>query len=116
MRGFSCKKGERFARQEHADPRRTVTTTVGVLDGGRWPACPVRTADAVPKDLVASLCEELRRVTVVAPVRMGDVVLADALGTGIDVVATRDMPGVAGDGGPRDGATPVADGSGVGQA
>jgi len=115
VRGFSCKKGERFARQEHVDPRRTVTTTVGVLDGA-LARLPVRTADAVPKDLVTSLCEELRRVTVVAPIRMGDVVLADALSTGIDVVATRDMPGAAGDGGPRGGATPVANGRGVGQA
>jgi CxxC motif-containing protein len=91
VRGFSCKKGERFARQEHVDPRRTVTTTVGVLDGA-LARLPVRTVEPVPKDLVTSLCEELRGVTVEAPVRMGDVVLTDALGTGIDVVATRDLP------------------------
>ncbi|MDJ0770567.1 MAG: DUF1667 domain-containing protein [Ilumatobacter sp.] len=91
IRGFSCKKGERFARQEHTDPRRMVTTTIGV-DGGRFPRLPVSTADAIPKDLVVALCERLRATRVEAPVSMGDVVLGDALGTGVDVVATRHMP------------------------
>jgi CxxC motif-containing protein len=92
VRGFSCKKGERFAVQEHTDPRRTVTTTVAVT-GGRFPRLPVRTAEPIPKDLVRRLCAELRTVTVAGPAAMGEVVLPDALGTGVDVVATRDMPG-----------------------
>ena len=91
VRGFGCKKGERFAVQEHTDPRRTVTTTVAVA-GGLLARLPVRTAEPAPKDLVRRLCEALRPVRVEAPVRMGDVVLSDALGTGIDVVATRDLP------------------------
>jgi CxxC motif-containing protein len=90
VRGFSCKRGERFAIQEHTRPERWVTTTVAVPDG-RFPRLPVRTAEPVPKDLVGSLCAELRTVSVVAPVAIGDVVLADALGAGVDVVATRDM-------------------------
>ncbi len=91
VRGFSCKKGERFAKQEHFDPRRMVATTVGVLDG-RFPRLPVRTVTPIPKALVAALCEELRDVSVDAPVSIGDVVLRDALGTGVDIVASRDMP------------------------
>jgi CxxC motif-containing protein len=91
VRGFSCKRGKEFAVQEHTDPRRFVTTTVRV-DGGVWPRLPVKTADAVPKATVADLCRELHRVRLQAPVRLGDVVLADALGTGVDVVATRDIP------------------------
>ena len=48
VRGNSCRKGDDFARQEHVDPRRTVTTTVAI-DGARWPRLPVRTNGAVPK-------------------------------------------------------------------
>lgn len=91
VRGFSCKRGERFALQEHTHPQRWVTTTVAVQDG-RFDRLPVRTAEPVPKDLVSGLCAELRATRVTAPVAMGDLVLGDALGTGIDVVATRDMP------------------------
>ena len=90
VRGFSCKRGERFALQEHTNPQRWVTTTVGV-HGGRFARLPVRTAEPVPKALVGDLCAELRRITVVAPVTMGDIVLAGALDTGVDVIATRDM-------------------------
>ena len=91
IRGFSCRKGRDFAVAEHTDPRRMVTSTVGV-DGGRWARLPVRTVDPVPKGLVMDLCRVLREVTVTAPIHLGDVVLADALGTGVDVVASRDLP------------------------
>ncbi|MCB9373818.1 MAG: DUF1667 domain-containing protein [Microthrixaceae bacterium] len=90
VRGFSCRRGERFARQEHTDPRRTVTTTVAVT-GARIPRLPVRTAAPLPKGLVRALCDRLASVRVAAPVRRGEVVLADALGSGIDVVASRDL-------------------------
>lgn len=90
VRGNSCKKGEAFAAQEHVDPRRLVTTTVAV-SGARWPRLPVRTTGPVPKAMVGDVCRALRSVHVVAPVALGDVVAADVLGTGVDVVATRSM-------------------------
>lgn len=93
VRGFSCRKGRDFATAEHTDPTRMVTTTVAI-EGGRWPRLPVRTTDPVPKDVVEALCTSLRTVIVRAPVRLGDVVVHDVLGTGVDVVASRDMPRV----------------------
>jgi len=90
VRGNSCKRGLDFARQEHTDPRRMVATTVRV-EGGAWARLPVRTRDAVPKAQVLSLCRALHALTVTAPVTRGAVVLEDALGTGIDVIASRDM-------------------------
>lgn len=95
VRGFSCRKGRTFAVQEHTDPRRLVTTTVAVA-GARWPRLPVRTVDAVPKGLVLDVCRVLSAVHLHAPVALGDVVVADVCGTGIDVVATRDLPLVGG--------------------
>ena len=91
VRGFNCKKGERFAIEEHTDPRRMVTTTVAV-EGGLFPRLPVRTAQPVPKPLVRRVCDELRAVRMVSPVSMGDVVRHDVAGSGIDVIATRDLP------------------------
>jgi CxxC motif-containing protein len=91
VRGHSCKRGVSFATQEHTDPRRDVTTTVRIA-GGRWARLPVKTSSAVPKHLVIDLCRALHGLVLEAPVALGDVVLADALGTGVDVVATRDMP------------------------
>ncbi len=100
VRGYSCRKGKEFAVQEHTDPRRLVTTTVAV-EGARWPRLPVKTTAPVPKDLVRQVCAVLRSVRVEAPVRAGDVIVADVLGTGSDVVATREMPALG------DGASPL---------
>lgn len=91
VRGFSCKKGERFAKREHTDPRRMVTATVAV-SGGLWPRLPVRTTAAVPKDRVWDVVKLLRPISVRSPVSMGDVIVTDIAGTGVDIVASRDMP------------------------
>ena len=53
---------------------------------------PVYTREAFPKPLIPQLARKLREVEVPAPVRLEQVVLADALGTGIDIIASRDMP------------------------
>lgn len=90
VRGFSCRKGRDFATAEHTAPTRMVTTTVAVR-GGIWPRLPVRTADPVPKHLVMTVCEALHDVEVRAPVRLGDVIVTDVAGTGVDVVASRDL-------------------------
>lgn len=93
IRGSSCRKGDRYAQQEHTDPRRSVATTVAIT-GGMWPRLPVKTNGEIPKDLVVAACEALRKVRMQAPVKMGDVVVEDVLGTGCAVVATRSMDAV----------------------
>ena len=90
IRGFGCKRGKEYAAQEHRDPRRLVTTTVAI-DGALTARLPVKSSEAVPKDQVLAICEALRSTRVVAPVQMGEVIVADILTTGANIVATRDM-------------------------
>ena len=71
-------------------PARILTSTVRV-EGGLYPRCPVKTAQAVPKEKMTEVMAALDRVTLHAPVRTGQVVLADVCGTGVDVVATRNL-------------------------
>ncbi|MBC7264572.1 MAG: DUF1667 domain-containing protein [Chloroflexi bacterium] len=89
--GQACKRGLEYVRTELTDPRRMVATTVRVR-GGRWPLVPVRTAAPVPKAGIPTILNLLREIEVQAPVTLGQVILADAAGTGIDVIASRDMP------------------------
>jgi len=91
IRGFSCRKGKTFAEREHTDPRRMITTTVGVT-GGLWARLPVHATEEMPKNLLWDVIDALRRVTVTAPVTVGDVIVPRILGTEVDVVASRDMP------------------------
>ena len=85
-----CKRGKDYAHQELTDPRRMVATTVKI-QGARHPLLPVYTAAPFPKPRIPELVSALRKVVVSAPIQSGSVVLSDVLGTGIDVLASRDM-------------------------
>ena len=69
---------------------RVLTTTVAV-SGGDEALLPVRTAEAIPLELHAQAMDLIRGVVVEAPIRMGDVVLEDLLGTNIDLVASMNI-------------------------
>ncbi len=89
--GNTCKRGEDYVRRELTDPRRMAATTVRVK-GGIHPLVPVYTAQAFPKPRLFELLDALRQVELEAPVTLGQVVLANALDTGIDILASREMP------------------------
>ncbi len=86
-----CKRGHEYARRELVDPRRMISSTIRIT-GGEHPLLPVYTSDAFPKPRIPELMAALRKVGVKAPVRMNEIVLPDALGTGINILASRDMP------------------------
>jgi CxxC motif-containing protein len=89
--GAGCQRGKDYAICELQDPRRMVASTVRVVDG-LHPLVPVYTKEGFPKPLIPQLARELRRIEVTAPVKINQVILSDALGTGIDIIASRDMP------------------------
>ena len=89
--GEECKRGREYAQAELTDPRRMVTSTAKVK-GGVHPLVPVYTAAPIPKPLIFDLLATLRKVELQAPVKDGQVVLENALDTGIDVLASRNMP------------------------
>ena len=68
----------------------SVTGTVRVL-GGPLPVVPVRTQGEVPKEKVLEVARALHHAAVPAPVQAGQVVLADVCGTGVAVVATKNI-------------------------
>lgn len=91
VEGNQCRKGIDYAQGEIKDPRRMVTTTVKVI-GGLHPLVPVYTSAPIPKPLIFELVKNLRQIELKAPVKVGQVVLKDFMGTGVDVLAARDMP------------------------
>jgi CxxC motif-containing protein len=49
----------------------------------------VKTATDIPKDKIFDVMAALKYVTVKAPVRIGDVIVANVADTGADIVATK---------------------------
>lgn len=88
--GNNCPRGDKFAHQELTCPMRVLTTTVAV-SGDDEALLPVRTAEAIPLALHAQTMTLIRDLVVSAPIRMGDVVLEDLLGTNIDLVASMNI-------------------------
>ena len=88
--GAQCKVGEKYAAEEFADPRRVVTTTVPVRHG-LLPLLPVRTTTSIPRRLILDVTRRLAEVVLEAPVSNGQVIVPDIMGTGVDVIASRDL-------------------------
>ena len=86
--GNTCPRGDAYARKEVTNPTRIVTSTVKV-EGGSVGMVSVKTKEDIPKDKIFDCVRALKDITVKAPVRIGDVILADVAGTGVDVVATK---------------------------
>ena len=72
------------------NPTRIVTSTVRVV-GGTLPAVSCKTRSDVPKGKIFDVVRALKAVEAAAPVAIGQVLLEDAAGTGVPVVATKNV-------------------------
>ena len=88
--GNNCPRGDAYARKELTNPTRIVTSIVNVTEG-ELPVVSVKTRSDITKDKIDDIIEALKSVTVEAPVTIGEVILADAAGTGVDVIATKNV-------------------------
>ena len=91
--GNTCPRGDAYARKEVTDPTRIVTTTVRVADG-KVPMINVKTEYDIPKDKIFDCIVALRGVTIKAPVHIGDIVLENVAGTGVNIVAAGNVDAV----------------------
>lgn len=86
--GNTCPRGESYAIKEITNPTRIVTSTVAVK-GADVPRVAVKTREDIPKDKIFPCVRALKDVMAVAPVRIGDVILANVADTGVDIIATQ---------------------------
>ncbi len=88
--GNTCPRGAVYGKKEVTAPTRTVTSTV-VVEGGELARASVKTASDIPKGKIFEVMEEIRAAKVPAPVNIGDVIVDNAAGTGVDVIATKNV-------------------------
>ena len=93
VQGNTCPKGEAYGKKEVTNPTRIVTSTVRVT-GGVLPVVSVKTASDIPKEKIMDCARVLKEVEVQAPVSIGDVVLEDVCGTGVPMIATKNVSAV----------------------
>lgn len=88
--GNTCKRGDDYARKEVTHPTRIVTSTVCV-HGGEIPMVSVKTENDIPKEKIMDIMKCINSLTVDAPVSIGDVLLSDIAGTGVNLIATKEV-------------------------
>lgn len=88
--GNTCPRGDAYARKEVTNPTRIVTSTVRVV-GGVAPMVSCKTESDIPKGKIFDITKELEKVDFPAPVKIGDVLLENVAGTGVSVVATKNV-------------------------
>lgn len=88
--GNSCKIGKDYARKECTNPTRIVTSSVFV-EGGEIGVVSVKTEKDIPKDKIFACIEILKGIVVTAPIKIGDVIVRDIAGTGVNMVASKNV-------------------------
>jgi CxxC motif-containing protein len=111
--GNRCPRGAVYAQEEIRSPKRVVTATCAIVEGpalsaassgngGTLPAgrpagftgprrVPVKTSGPCPREKIGALLKEIYQTRVTLPVRVGDKILPNWDGLGIDVVAVRGL-------------------------
>ncbi len=84
--GNSCKRGITYAEAECLNPTRVLTACVKTSDGRML---SVKTQAAIAKDKIIQAVGVIYATSISSPVEIGDVIIEDILGSGVDVVATK---------------------------
>ena len=88
--GNTCPRGEAYAKKELTNPTRIVTSTVRVA-GGKLAMVSVKTESDIPKGKIFDCVKALKDVEVKAPVKIGDVIVENVAGTGVNIIATKNV-------------------------
>lgn len=89
--GNKCKRGVAYAINECTNPVRTLTTTVKI-DGGKQRMAPVKSGKPLPKGMLFDCMKVINACTVKAPLKVGDIVVKNILGSGTDIISTSNIP------------------------
>lgn len=88
--GNSCPRGAEYGRGEIMSPTRVLTSTVR-LTGASLRRCPVKTDRPVPREKLVEIMSLLNEVELASPVTIGQPILKNVLGTGANVIVTRNL-------------------------
>ena len=88
--GNFCPRGYTYAYSEMTNPLRVLTTTIAI-DSKRCHRLPVISSSPLPKGRIMDAMKELKDVSAKAPVALGDAIVKDILGLGVDIIASKSI-------------------------
>jgi len=88
LKGYKCKRGIEYAKNEALNPHRMLTTSVKVKNGD-WPLVSVKSSKPIPKEKIFVVLNQVKKKYVNAPINLGDIIIKNISQTGINIVATK---------------------------
>ena len=89
IEGYSCPKGEIYARAEIENPLRILTSAV-LAEGLSLKMVPVRTDKPIPKTELLKAMEEVKKIRINHPVKVGDTI-KNIFIQDVNLIATKDI-------------------------
>lgn len=91
VEGSLCERGVKYAKDEIENPTRCISSSIPVQDGKRYETVSVKTSSAIPKDKIFDVMNEIKKIQLKAPIKLGTVIIKNVLKLNVDVVATRSV-------------------------
>lgn len=88
--GNFCIRGKQYAHDELINPKRKVATTMAIKSS-KFARLPVTTSQPIAKNLVFKVIEICRTMSINTPVRCGDILVENVLGTNVNIIASRSI-------------------------
>lgn len=89
VKGNTCKRGETYAHQECTQPLRMITAVAPVKNSDIPVSLKTRTP--IPKAKITECMRAIDALELEAPIQAGDVLIANVVGTDVDVIATKSV-------------------------
>lgn len=88
--GNSCKRGVEYANMELTNPQRMLTSTIHISNGTQE-LLPVRSEAPILREMLLKAMGEINKISLTAPIKIGDVIIKNILGTGVNILASRSI-------------------------
>ena len=88
--GHFCKRGEAYGKAEVTNPTRIITSTVKIRSK-TLSRLPVKTDKPIPKEKIFEVMKQINEVEVIPPIKTKQIVIANVLSLGVNIVATRSI-------------------------
>lgn len=88
--GNLCPRGSIYAKNEITHPVRTLTSTC-VIKSINETRLSVKSNQPMPKELIFDAINEINKVIVSAPIKIGDIIIKNVCNSGIDIIATKNI-------------------------
>ena len=86
--GNACPRGKIYAINELTNPTRTITSSIRVTNRP-YTLVSVKTSNPIPKGKMFEVMQEIDKLSIEAPIKIGQIVKKNILGLDSDIIITK---------------------------